>query len=202
MSISVWLKPSPTGPSKPSRGSGRDRLTKNYWGTWLPALERRTARHRCHLRSLQGGRKPIRWSQKGGCGIGNQLGRTPTGWYRGWRSIWLGKGGCRFELRGLASRFPWGGAESTCPAEGTRAKRRAQYAREQRCYDKDRTRCAQQIIAGNWREPPASLPMSVQEPFWRDLFETPSVPDSRSLPIIGEMHWELMHPITVDDVMS
>ena len=69
----------------------------------------------------------------------------------------------------------------------------------QRCYDKDRTGCAQQVIAGNWHEPPASIPMSVQESFWRDLFETPSVPDSRSLPIIGEMHWELMHPITGPD---
>ena len=71
----------------------------------------------------------------------------------------------------------------------------------QRCYNKDRTRCAQQVIAGNWHEPPASLPMSVQDPFWRDLFETPSVSDSRSLPIIGEMHWELMHPITTEDVV-
>ena len=54
---------------------------------------------------------------------------------------------------------------------------------------------------GNWHEPPASLPMSVQEPFWRDLFETISVSDSQSLPIIGEMHWELMHPITTEDVV-
>ena len=43
--------------------------------------------------------------------------------------------------------------------------------------------------------------MSVQEPFWSDLFETPSVPDSLSLPVIGEMHWELMHPITAEDVV-
>ena len=79
--------------------------------------------------------------------------------------------------------------------EGARANRRAQYAQVQRCYNKDRTRCAQQVIAGNWHEQPASLPMSVHEPFWRDLFETPSVSESLSLPIIGEMHWELMHPI-------
>ena len=85
--------------------------------------------------------------------------------------------------------------------EGARAKRRAQHARLQRCYDKDCTRCAQQVIAGNWREPPASLPMSVQERFWRDLFETPSVPDSRSLPVVGELHWELLHSITSEDVL-
>ena len=73
--------------------------------------------------------------------------------------------------------------------ERARAKRRAQYAR------------VQQIIAGNWREPPASLPMSVQEPLWHDIFETPSVPDSRSLPVVGELHWELLHPITSEDVV-
>ena len=56
-------------------------------------------------------------------------------------------------------------------------------------------------LRGNWHKPPASLPMSVQEPFWRDLFETISVSDSQSLPIIGEMHWELMHPITTEDVV-
>ena len=50
--------------------------------------------------------------------------------------------------------------------EGARAKRRAQYAQVQRCYDKDRTGCGQQVIAGNWHEPPTSLPMSVQEPFF------------------------------------
>ena len=85
--------------------------------------------------------------------------------------------------------------------EGDRAKRRAKYARVQQCYDKERTRCAQQNIAGNWCEPPASLPMSVQEPFWRDIFETPSVSDSQSLPVVGELHWELLHPITSEDVV-
>ena len=43
--------------------------------------------------------------------------------------------------------------------------------------------------------------MSVQEPFWRDLFKTPSVPDSRSLLTIGEMHSGLMHPITTENVV-
>ena len=33
--------------------------------------------------------------------------------------------------------------------EGARANRRAQYAQVQRCYNKGRTRWAQQVIAGN-----------------------------------------------------
>ena len=83
---------------------------------------------------------------------------------------------------------------------GARAKRRAQYARVQRRYDRDHARCAQEIITGKWREPPASLPMSAQEPFWRDLFETPSVPDSRAPDPVGRVCWELLHPITSEDV--
>ena len=63
------------------------------------------------------------------------------------------------------------------------------------------TLCTTRHRRGIGTKPPASLPMSVQEPFWLDLFETISVSDSRPLPIIGEMHWELMHPITTEDVV-
>ena len=69
--------------------------------------------------------------------------------------------------------------------DGACTKRRAQYARVQRCYDKDHTRCAQQVIAGNSREPLASLPMSVQESFWRDLFETPPSLILGCFPLLG-----------------
>ena len=49
--------------------------------------------------------------------------------------------------------------------EGPRAKSRAQYARVQWCYNTDCTHCAQEVIAGTWHKPPASLPLSLQEPF-------------------------------------
>ena len=84
--------------------------------------------------------------------------------------------------------------------EGARAKRRAQYAQVQRCYDRDRTRCAQDVITGAWRDLSASLPMATQEPFWCELFETPSVPDSRTSPIVEDVHWELLHPISAENV--
>ena len=48
---------------------------------------------------------------------------------------------------------------------------------------------------------PGSLPLSVLEPFWHDLFETPSVPDSWLSPFIGDVHWELLHPIASMDVV-
>ena len=42
--------------------------------------------------------------------------------------------------------------------------------------------------------------MSTREPFWRDLLETPSVPDSSSSPVIGDVCCELLHPISSEDV--
>ena len=54
--------------------------------------------------------------------------------------------------------------------EKPHAKRRAQYAQVQWRYDMERTRCAQEVITGTSREPPASLPLSLQEPFWHNLY--------------------------------
>ena len=46
-----------------------------------------------------------------------------------------------------------------------------------------------------------ALPLSILEPFWHDLFETPSVLDSWLSPITGDVHWELLHPIASKDVV-
>lgn len=45
------------------------------------------------------------------------------------------------------------------------------------------------------------LPLYVQEPFWRNHFETPSVPDSRLPLTIGVVHWELFHLLSSEDVV-
>ena len=81
-----------------------------------------------------------------------------------------------------------------------RVKRRAQYARVPREYNKNRSRCAQNVISGAWRDPPAQLPLDKQEAFWRSLFEHPSVPDDRSPEPVGPPKWELVAPITTEEV--
>ena len=53
----------------------------------------------------------------------------------------------------------------------------------------------------SWGLAPGSLPLSILEPFWHNLFENPSVPDSWSSPITGDVHWEMLHPIASKDVM-
>ena len=42
--------------------------------------------------------------------------------------------------------------------------------------------------------------MEDQETFWRSLFERPSVPDNRCPQPVGPPKWELMAPITAEDV--
>ena len=81
-----------------------------------------------------------------------------------------------------------------------RVRRRAQYARVRPEYTKNRSRCAQDVISGAWQDPPATLPMGTQEPFWRSLFERTSVPDNRCPQPVGPPKWELMAPIKTEDV--
>ena len=88
----------------------------------------------------------------------------------------------------------------TPASDRPRVKRRAQYARVQRLYNKNRTRCAQDVISGAWQDPPATLPLEEQEPFWRSLFEHPSVPDDRTPDPVGPPKWELLAPITSEEV--
>ena len=85
-------------------------------------------------------------------------------------------------------------------SDRSRVKRRAQYASVQREYNKNRSRCAQNVISGAWRDPPAQLPLDKQEAFWRSLFEHRSVPDDRSPEPVGPPKWELVAPITTEEV--
>ena len=79
-------------------------------------------------------------------------------------------------------------------------KRRAHYAQVQREYINNGSRCAQDVISGAWQDPPTQLPMETQETFWRSLFEQPSVPDNRCPQPVGPLKWELMVPITAEDI--
>ena len=42
--------------------------------------------------------------------------------------------------------------------------------------------------------------MEMQETFWRSLFEQPSVPDNGCPQSVGPPQWELMAPITAEDI--
>ena len=88
-------------------------------------------------------------------------------------------------------------------ARTNRARRRMQYARVQRSFARDRGRCAQKVLDGDWRDlgDTKSVPLSVQEPFWRSLFERPSDPDVRK-PTERSPVWSILKPISRADVKS
>ena len=67
-------------------------------------------------------------------------------------------------------------------------------------YDKNRSRCAQNVINGTWQDLPAQLPLAEQEEFWISLFQHPSVSDDRSPDPVGPLKWELVTPITPEEV--
>ena len=83
-----------------------------------------------------------------------------------------------------------------------RAKRRANYARVQRSFKSNRSRCARDVLSGSWEVEPSPVPMAEQEPYWRGIFECPSMEDTREPQPKGPIVWSLMAPITISDVTS
>ena len=85
-------------------------------------------------------------------------------------------------------------------AQSSREKRRAAYSRTQALYKKSRTSCARTVLTGKWREVAPNLSLREQEAFWAPLLETPSIPDRRAPPGDGAPEWDIMAPITTDEV--
>ena len=77
----------------------------------------------------------------------------------------------------------------------SRAKRRAVSL-----YKKSRTSCARTILAGKWREVAPSLWLQEQVTFWKPLFETRSKNDSREPPSKGPPEWDIVAPISSEEV--
>ena len=82
----------------------------------------------------------------------------------------------------------------------SRAKRRAAYSRVQALYKKSRTSCARTILAGKWREVAPSVELREQVAYWKTLFEHESQEDSREPPAEGAPEWEIVNPVTKDEV--
>lgn len=61
----------------------------------------------------------------------------------------------------------------------SRRKRRTQYAEVQRLYSKNRSKCAGNVLSGDWEKVPNRVSIEAHEKFWGPLMEEPSEPDSR-----------------------
>ena len=187
MSTNIWLKPSPTGPSKPIKGVRKrpayKEVLKNLStrskrqvsassleseGPYLGSEARHASSEECTHDSAA---DLIRVVEESGINLDRlRLEDIQPGilsdWvreavdsnYEAWLPVHTEVG------QNQRARAPLRMPEGPC------AKRRAQYARVQRHYNMDRTRCSQEVITGTSREPPASLPLSLQEPFWHDLY--------------------------------
>ncbi|KAL9977929.1 hypothetical protein ACROYT_G015393 [Oculina patagonica] len=81
-----------------------------------------------------------------------------------------------------------------------RARRRAAHARTQQSFKKNRKRCAGDILSGLWKEESSPVPMAQQEPYWRDIFQVPSMEDKRKLRSKGPVQWSVVAPITIKDI--
>ena len=63
------------------------------------------------------------------------------------------------------------------PRQVSRAKRRAEYASAQRLWAKSKSTLVKKILGDeSLTDNPPPLPVSAQYPYWKNLFETPSIP--------------------------
>ena len=84
-------------------------------------------------------------------------------------------------------------------ARNARARRRAQYSRIQALYRKSRRACASTVLASQWKGMTPALPLARQTAYWRPLFETPSIRDSRE-PSRARPIWDIVHPFSDEEV--
>jgi hypothetical protein len=78
-------------------------------------------------------------------------------------------------------------------------ERRRQYREVQRLYRKNRTRCADFVLSGDWSKAPKEVGIEEQEAFWGPLVQTPSKPDDRKpQPLVAPIH-EIIAPITREE---
>ena len=61
-------------------------------------------------------------------------------------------------------------------------------------------RCAQVVLDGSWDKQASKLNLEELEPFWREMFEKESVIDNSEVDPIGPVMWDMIKPISLDEV--
>ena len=88
--------------------------------------------------------------------------------------------------------------DSNCRSS-KKLERRRQYREVQRLFKKNRSRCADLVLSGDWSKEPVEIPFEEQESFWGPLFETQSLPDRRRPDPISPPILELVDPISATE---
>ena len=84
--------------------------------------------------------------------------------------------------------------------KSARNERKAAYKKVQQLFKRKRARCAREVLDGSWEKPIPRLSLEELEPFWRGVFETESVVDERDPDPIGPVLWNIVEPITLDEL--
>ena len=97
--------------------------------------------------------------------------------------------------------------DSPRPPPATRKeKRKREYALIQQMYDKDQKRCADTILNGHWKyetlTSPPRVTIEAQEDYWGRLFTRQSPPDQRPINPARPPQWEMMRPITKEELKT
>ena len=82
-----------------------------------------------------------------------------------------------------------------------RAHRKALFARTQKLWSSNRSRCAKSVLSGQWQEDGGSkCPPETLHQFWKEIFEKPSKADDRTVTLKRNLQWPLLEPSVLDEV--
>ena len=84
----------------------------------------------------------------------------------------------------------------------SKQRRRANYRRTQDLWKRNRTRCANEVLTGQWKEESSFLPPADMFSFWGDMFSKPSEIDRRSPTPVSDPIWQLMSPVTDEELAN
>ena len=82
----------------------------------------------------------------------------------------------------------------------TRQRKARIYRRVQSMYKSNRNRLADEVLKGTYMHDPKAVDADSMETYWRGIFEMPSVPDGRNPSCLRGPRWEVVKPVTADDV--
>ena len=83
---------------------------------------------------------------------------------------------------------------------GSRRRRKFLYRRVQRAFRKNRSSCADRVLSGTWDKETPLVDRPSMENFWRKIFESESLSDSRCPRAIRSASWSAIKPVLIGEV--
>ena len=83
-----------------------------------------------------------------------------------------------------------------------RRRRRAQFSAIQHLYGRKPSACTHKVLDRSWESGDPGLAPTLEQlhSTWQPIFETPSIKDNRQPAGVGPVKWELVAPVTPDDL--